>query len=569
MSCQATIQQGPQKGTLCGAAAAPSLYCKKHVRQAVVEKAATEGIRYCDIARGCFTVLESHQSKCQHCLQKARIRDRRRHDKKRQDDTLCLDCAGPLTPETRAVGKHGKELRRCRPCHEKLIAVESARPPRERNYKAEAFHNKHVAWNHYVRGAKKRGLDFALEKTAFNELIALPCFYCGHYVAGEINGVDRVDNALGYTNENVVACCQTCNLAKKAQHPCEFIDKMRAIHEYVTAGEAIGSEVVERWKATYISKGIPKYSVYAKGATTRNLEFKLTEVEFADRIGQPCYLCGISSDTNGIDRFDNGRGYTTENSRPCCGHCNLMKCDLPYEVLVGAAGRIAAKHAELTAFFGGLKIVGGRRRERGGSLIVAETEGRIYVPLNEVVDPGAAVAADIRGLLDVATAKPQPPKQWKTRQIYDAVVAGREATYKAYCEEIGSAVPDDTWSEFVRAVREGDSASGKSVICDFVRKLRAGRHNLRCYERNAGIVDRADRQRWPAGTIVRAFLDGKLAIYRAFLEKEGESSYPGWQERWPTFVADLEAARGDEEALKGVCRRFMSSGRARRWRRKE
>ena len=434
MSCQAPIQQGARKGTLCGAAVAgASPYCKKHVRQAVIEKATTEGIRYCDIARGCFTVLESHQSKCQHCLQKARIRDRRRHDKKRQDDTLCLDCAGPLTSETRAVGKHGKELRRCRPCHEKLVAVESARPPRERNYKAEAFHNKHVAWNHYVRGAKKRGLDFALEKGKFNELITLPCFYCGHYVAGEINGVDRVNNTQGYTNENVVACCQTCNLAKKAQHPCEFIDKMRAIHEFVATGRAIAPDIVGRWKDTYISKGVPKYAVYAKGAATRNLEFKLTEEEFTDRVGRPCYLCGVEG-TSGIDRFDNGRGYTSENSRPCCGHCNLMKCDLPYEVLIGAAGRIAAKHAELTAFFGGLEIAVGRQRrgercgERRGSLIIAEPEGRTYVPLNEIVVPGAAeVPTDIKEILD-RVAKPAQPKQWKVRQIYDAVVAGREAT---------------------------------------------------------------------------------------------------------------------------------------------
>ena len=29
------------------------------------------------------------------------------------------------------------------------------------------------------------------------------------------NGIDRIDNALGYIESNVVACCPICNLAKR------------------------------------------------------------------------------------------------------------------------------------------------------------------------------------------------------------------------------------------------------------------------------------------------------------------------------------------------------------------
>lgn len=35
----------------------------------------------------------------------------------------------------------------------------------------------------------------------------------GHY---EYNGVDRLDNALGYTRENCVPACRPCNAAKNA-----------------------------------------------------------------------------------------------------------------------------------------------------------------------------------------------------------------------------------------------------------------------------------------------------------------------------------------------------------------
>ncbi len=166
-TCQSQIQQGERKGELCGKLT-DNKYCKKHQRQEIIDKAKENNIRYCDISRGCFTVLDNYQSKCEHCLHKARISDRKREDKRRQDASLCLDCGNTLTNETQAVGKHEKKLRRCIKCYEKLLKIESERTPRERNYKAEAFTNKHVIWNHYVKGAKKRGIDFKLKKDTFN-----------------------------------------------------------------------------------------------------------------------------------------------------------------------------------------------------------------------------------------------------------------------------------------------------------------------------------------------------------------------------------------------------------------
>ena len=147
MSCQAPIQQGAKKGELCGRETTEQ-YCSKHKRQAIIDKAKQDNIKYCDIARGCYTVLADHEAKCTRCLHKARINDRKANDKKRQDPNLCLDCGRTLTEEIRAKGKHDKPLRRCIPCYEKLLKQESERPDRERNFKAEACTNKHVIWNH-------------------------------------------------------------------------------------------------------------------------------------------------------------------------------------------------------------------------------------------------------------------------------------------------------------------------------------------------------------------------------------------------------------------------------------
>ena len=78
----------------------------------------------------------------------------------------------------------------------------------------------------YKTQAKKRELDFGLTKDQFYEITQKDCYYCGakpnnkltgHNCYGEYvyNGLDRIDNTKGYTIDNVVPCCKTCNYAKR------------------------------------------------------------------------------------------------------------------------------------------------------------------------------------------------------------------------------------------------------------------------------------------------------------------------------------------------------------------
>lgn len=71
----------------------------------------------------------------------------------------------------------------------------------------------------------------------FTEKATAPCFYCGQKpsqtVLGESkrqyngefihNGIDRKNNALGYTCENTVPCCKNCNRAKDTMTAEEFV----------------------------------------------------------------------------------------------------------------------------------------------------------------------------------------------------------------------------------------------------------------------------------------------------------------------------------------------------------
>jgi hypothetical protein len=83
---------------------------------------------------------------------------------------------------------------------------------------------------YYRRNAKVAGRVWAIEQPRFEELISLPCDYCGLMPA---RGLDRVDSSKGYTLDNVVPCCSTCNAAKMAMSRIEFCSWVRRVFEHL------------------------------------------------------------------------------------------------------------------------------------------------------------------------------------------------------------------------------------------------------------------------------------------------------------------------------------------------
>jgi organic radical activating enzyme len=568
MTCQAPIQQGERKGTLCGRETTEK-YCGKHKRQEIIDNAQAENIRYCDVARGCFTRLEDYEAKCKRCLHKARINDRKANDKKRQDTTICLDCARKLTDEIQAKGKHDKPLRRCIPCYEKLQKQESNRSERKRTYKAEAFTNKHVIWNQYVKGAKKRGINFSLTKTHFESLLIMPCFYCRYEKQSEINGIDRVDNQKGYIENNVVTCCEVCNVLKGSQHPQEFIDKMRAIYNYQTSNQSISSEIVEKWGNTYRSKTSANYKTYAKSANTRNISFEISESDFMAMTQKSCYLCGLS-DKNGIDRFDNAKGYIVENCRPCCGHCNLMKKDRSFEEILLHSKEIDSSYDKLSEYVATKDIAIRMSKVEGRTKVdnpeIKECISMEYKPLNEIITPKEPIAGDIQHILE---KQPIIPKQWKTKQIYEFIQENKENEYKTYCEEHNTIQQDweMDWITFVLSVKAKSYEESEPIIRAFVENLRRIRHNQLCAK---DTIEREDREQWPAVTVVKAFLEGKIDKFKQYTEEHvGEKQDdPKWIKRWNSFVTSLANNRENEKSLKDLCSKFMAAQRIKKYRNK-
>lgn len=103
--------------------------------------------------------------------------------------------------------------------------------------------------------AAKRDFTISLER--FASKCHEPCHYCGRknqnnlsvksrgrvggYVVKNFryNGLDRVDNSLGYTEENTVPCCAICNRAKNSMSYDEFVEWIDGLIKFRTQGEKL------------------------------------------------------------------------------------------------------------------------------------------------------------------------------------------------------------------------------------------------------------------------------------------------------------------------------------------
>ncbi len=73
--------------------------------------------------------------------------------------------------------------------------------------------------------AKRRNLPQELSLSDLANVIAKPCEYCGLPIGPTGAGVDRKDNLAGYTLDNCVPCCWTCNKTKREEWThAEFLE---------------------------------------------------------------------------------------------------------------------------------------------------------------------------------------------------------------------------------------------------------------------------------------------------------------------------------------------------------
>lgn len=120
------------------------------------------------------------------------------------------------------------------------LLSKSARERFSKPFGASAFN---IVFNRYKSDAKRRGLEFRLNREEFLQFTQQNCHYCGSPPLGlcmtkttnghfSYNGIDRKDSSMGYFVDNCVTCCKFCNTMKMDYHIDDFKIQVAKIYNY-------------------------------------------------------------------------------------------------------------------------------------------------------------------------------------------------------------------------------------------------------------------------------------------------------------------------------------------------
>jgi len=191
------------------------------------------------------------------------------------------------------------------------------------------------SYNTYKKSARRRNLEFNIEKETFDKLKNQLCHYCNEMNEKGENGLDRINNNIGYKEKNVVPCCSVCNFMKQKMEIKRFIKCCKNINENMGL-----NKINKSLNKKYIKLRYKKYIYRGK---TKNIPFKISYEEFERIMNSTCYYCNDTNMNNkpGIDRIDSNQGYSLDNIVPCCKECNYIKFTYPLELFESKINKIS------------------------------------------------------------------------------------------------------------------------------------------------------------------------------------------------------------------------------------
>lgn len=163
------------------------------------------------------------------------------NDKHRRAKWLCqCDCGNTITTIAQNLINGG--TRSCGCYHSMEVSTRLKGIPVLILSEGQAAFN--ILYGRYKKSAEKRGLSFNLTKEQFRELTNKNCYYCGGTPNQVIfkrdangvytyNGIDRVNNEIGYEIENCVSCCKHCNIMKNSFNKDEFKNHIIKIYNHL------------------------------------------------------------------------------------------------------------------------------------------------------------------------------------------------------------------------------------------------------------------------------------------------------------------------------------------------
>lgn len=205
--------------------------------------------------------------------------------------------------------------------------------------------------------------DSNLTFEQFFDKSQLNCYYCGIipsrvYKEFTYNGLDRIDNSKGHTDDNTVPCCTDCNYSKRDRSLDDFELWVDLIYTHLFEKKMQKKGLLNNKKirdiSNYSKRGDRKYHPIESSARrvwkSKYSDSNLTFEQFFKKSQLNCYYCGTPPQNkhnsacydkrsskeairdgyfvyNGLDRLDNSKAHTDKNTVPCCWHCNYSKRD--------------------------------------------------------------------------------------------------------------------------------------------------------------------------------------------------------------------------------------------------
>jgi len=96
----------------------------------------------------------------------------------------------------------------------------------------EVFRNSSsTVYSMVLKRAENKGLPCDILLADYDSIVISPCYLCGKEISEHHkNGIDRVDNSLGYLLSNVKPCCTHCNYIKGVLSLDSMFSKMKQIY---------------------------------------------------------------------------------------------------------------------------------------------------------------------------------------------------------------------------------------------------------------------------------------------------------------------------------------------------
>ena len=473
-------------------------------------------------------------------------------------------------------------------------------------------------YKNYMMQSKKRNIEFLLSEAEYNKLIQGICYLCGIPTSQtHTNGIDRVDSSIRcYSIENCRTCCGHCNVMKGITSYSDFIKKCIQINKYRC--NRLLFEEIPVYDDTYCRNEYYTaenvYDMMTNGKYLKYIEWcqeKDKTPDFISSMNDIRHQENILSNKETIIKMiqseqekerkrktiiDELKDKKSINCRSVYSYLTQGKKDEFMEWYQSTYYKTSLFDAQLDEVIKQLPRLSKedgieacrkamydeknrrtiqQRRERekkveiySGLLPKHQTPSKNEIIVPVIIDPTIQKVQSIqeqKGYIKVSI-----PKQWKTKQIYEAIQEGQEHLYKLHCEENNEFTETwpETWQTFIEQTKGKSKEEAEKVIKVFVENLRRLRHNKLC---SKDVVEREDREQWPSTTVVKAFLEGKLDKFKAYTEgNTGQNPEdPKWIKRWSSFIKTLEENKNNEVALKDKCSKFMTAQRIKKYRSKK